>query len=309
MRTKTRKRLARADHATVAATPDLFRPTRHQRDFLLAALEHPEAQFSIRQLCELSGVDPSTAYLWRRDPAFRAWWNEMLLQAARHWAGPAAFELRRLIEDAATPAAVKVRAVQAFLKAVGMGEQAHHKAHLFTELLRQFRGTTVAAEMKLAAQGEQVAMEIRAVAGTRQDGPLPAPAAPPDGGSDNAPYAEVDPIPGEVPCRHPDAVQVSFGPQQAVEAMRALRDRLTAEHQAETEQLIKRELEDMAAGRDPRNPSVARLAPPAVTRARVRPRRGEGVVEITEGGSQGQSAPPSLSAPESRPPRLLEDPP
>lgn len=306
---KAKKLSTTVDHAAGASVPALFQPTRAQRDYLQAAIENPWEQHNVRRLAQIAGVSDKIAYHWRKDPAFRAWWSEMLLQAARHWAGPAAFELRRLIEDVTTPSAVKVRAVQAFLKAVGMGEQAHQKAHLFTELLRQFRGSQVAAEMKLAADGEQVAMEIRAVSAGRQQSASEGDARERSATADNEPYAEPEPVPGESPRRHPDAVQVSFGPEQAAEAIRSLRQRLTAEHQAETEKLIRRELAEIDAGRDPRQPTASRLAPPAVVRACVRQRRGEGVVGITESGAQSQSAPPSLSAGESRPPRLKDDPP
>lgn len=305
---KAKKLGTASEHPTLAVglAPALFQPTRHQKELLFAALENPEHQHNVTRLCQIAGVSTAAAFCWRKNPAFRAWWNEMLLQGAKHFAGPAALELRRLIEDPGTPAAVKVRAVQAFLKAVGMGEKAHEKAHLFTELLRQFRGS-VATEMKLAAAGEQVAMEIRAVSAGRQQSASEGDARERSATADNESYAEPEPVPGESPRRHPDAVQVSFGPEQAAEAIRSLRQRLTAEHQAETEQLIRRELAEIDAGRDPRQPTASRLAPPAVVRASVRQRRGEGVVGITESGAQGQSAPPSLSAGESRPPRLKDD--
>ncbi len=52
-----------------------FRPTPAMLEFLDAALD-PDVSNKIRSIARAAGVHESSWRLWRKDPRFRAWWND-----------------------------------------------------------------------------------------------------------------------------------------------------------------------------------------------------------------------------------------
>lgn len=150
-------------------------PTPSQSAMLEAVLERPElAGAGIARLAsETSVVDRRTICKWRTDPNFREWWSRHMTAIVREMVAPAMGKLVALFEDEDQPAAVRIAAVDRFLRNVGVLGTNRSPAHAVAAILEKWRARD-GARLRVAAEGDRVAAEVEFAGAAAADGE-PAP--------------------------------------------------------------------------------------------------------------------------------------
>lgn len=183
------------------STAKRFEPNHAQKALFAAAVQDPWLVHDRKALCAVAEIKEKTAERWFSEWPFRAWWNEQLLELARICLGPSTMHLAAMFEDESVTAAVKVRALETMLKVLGPPNQNTNMGHAVAAILEKWSGR---GKIRLAARGEELAMEVAEMAHSQAGG---------DGSAlQNLHYRKLEP--GEEPG--PDdppspAVQVSPG--------------------------------------------------------------------------------------------------